>query len=107
MRSRTVASRRCAVRRRPAHTGPMMPTDPTLLADLHLQAVHLTAVLARLTAARDTMLPEPSSIWRGSARGGFDSAIDGLIRTVDAGIAAIASARDHTLVAARVVAARG
>lgn len=85
----------------------MMPTDPTLLADLHLQVAHLTAVLARLTAARDTMLPEPSSIWRGSARGGFDSAIDGLIRTVDAAIAAIASARDHTLVAARVVAARG
>lgn len=85
----------------------MMPMDASLLADLQLQAQQLTAVLARLTTARSTLLPEPSGIWRGSARAGFDTAVDALIRSAEASIAALTSARDHTLIAAQVVAARG
>lgn len=85
----------------------MLPPDPLLLADLELQARQLDSVLARLVAARGTLGSPSASLWRGTARAGFDAAIDGLIRTVEAGIAAITSARDHTLIAARVVAARG
>lgn len=85
----------------------MLPPDPLLLADLELQARQLDSALARLVAARDTLGSTSASLWRGTARAGFDAAIDGLIRTVEAGIAAIASARDHTLIAVRVVSARG
>jgi hypothetical protein len=85
----------------------MLPPDSLLLADLELQARQLDSALARLVAARATLGSTSASLWRGTARAGFDAAIDGLIRTVEAGIAAITSARDHTLIAARVVSARG
>lgn len=85
----------------------MMPTDPTLVADLEEQAHRLDAVLNRLIIARDTLIPVPSSVWRGTARAGFDAAIDSVVRTAETGVAAITSTRDKSLIAARVVAARG
>jgi len=79
------------------------PLDASLLADLERQAHELAAVLARLHRARDALIPGRATFWRGAARSAFDSAVDALLRTVEAGISAVAAAHDHTLTAIRVV----
>lgn len=67
-----------------------------MLAALETQSSELSAVLARLEAARSTLIPVAGSFWRGAARLAAQSAIDALTTTVDAGIAAVRSARDRT-----------
>jgi uncharacterized protein YukE len=81
----------------------MTPLDAALLADLERQAHDLAELLAQLNRARETLIPGRATFWRGAARSAFDAAIDGLLRTVEAGIAAISAAHDHTLDAIRVV----
>ena len=72
------------------------PMDATVLAALETQHRDLTFVLGRLEAGRATLLPGPATFWQGSARDMFNSGIDALTATVDAGVAALRSARDRT-----------
>jgi len=81
--------------------------DAILLAALELQAHRLTAVLHRLEAARQDLVPPAANFWRGPARHAYDSAIEMIAATADSGIAAVRCARDRTSSAVAVVVARG
>lgn len=83
------------------------PEDAAVLAALETQHHELTTLLSRLTRARTELVPPPAIFWRGTARHAYDSALDGLGLTVDAGIAAVRSARDNTHTAITQLVARG
>ena len=82
------------------------PEDAAVLAALETQSGELSAVLARLEAARSTLIPVAGSFWQGAARLAAQSALEALAMTVDAGIAAVRSARDRTDAAIVGMAAR-
>ena len=82
------------------------PQDAPLLAALETQHRELAVLLVRLQRARSDVLPPPATHWRGSARHAYDSALDALGLTMDAGIAAARSARDRTRLAISEVASR-
>jgi hypothetical protein len=75
------------------------PPDPALLAALEAQRLGLSAVLLRLEAARRGLVPGPADFWRGTARRAYDSGIEAMAITVEAGMAAVRAARDHTAAA--------
>lgn len=79
------------------------PQDAPLLAALETQLRDLAAVLQRLEAARRDLVPGPADFWRGSARHAYDTAIETIGTTADAGVAALRSARDHAGSAVAVV----
>ncbi len=79
------------------------PQDAPLLAALETQLRDLATVLQRLEAARRDLVPGPADFWRGSARHAYDTAIETIGTTVDAGVAALRSARDRTGSAVAVV----
>jgi len=84
------------------------PQDAAMLAALERQHRDLSIVLARLERARRDLIPPPATFWRGTARHAYDAALDGLARTVDAGVAAVRASRDHTQAAiARIVSHAG
>lgn len=72
------------------------PQDAATIAALETQLRQLTALLARLERARRDLIPGPATFWRGVARHAYDAAIDSLLTTIDAGIAALRSARDRS-----------
>jgi uncharacterized protein YukE len=72
------------------------PEDAVAHAALTTQLRELSAALTQLERARRDLLPGPATFWRGAARHAYDAAIDALSTTVDAGIAALRAARDHT-----------
>lgn len=72
------------------------PEDAAALAALETQSSELSAVLARLEAARSTLIPVAGSFWQGAARLAAQAALDALTTTVDSGIAAVRAARDNT-----------
>lgn len=72
------------------------PQDAPVVAALESQYRELTIVLGALESARTDLIPPPAGFWRGVARHAFDAAMDGLVTTMDAGIAAVRSARDRT-----------
>jgi hypothetical protein len=79
------------------------PSAPTgnsgLVLALEMQQRQLELVLMRLEVARRDLIPPPAAFWRGSARHTYDAGIDALRGTVDAAVAAVASARNRTAVA--------
>jgi hypothetical protein len=77
---------------------PTPVSNPALLEALEIQERQLGAVLGRLEGARRDLIPAPATFWRGSARHTYDAGIDALRGTVDAGIAAVTSARYRTTV---------
>jgi hypothetical protein len=83
------------------------PQDAPALAALESQSRELTIVLGRLETARSTLIPSSATFWQGAARHAYDAAIEGVVRTVDLGIAAVRAARDHTNAAIAGLAARG
>lgn len=83
------------------------PQDAALLAALEAQALQLTAVLQRLQVAKRDLVPPPANFWRGSARQAYDTAVETIGTTMDAGVAAVRSARDRTSSAVAVVVDRG
>ncbi|CAN5175117.1 hypothetical protein BH11ACT4_BH11ACT4_09900 [soil metagenome] len=83
------------------------PQDAALTAALEAQVRALTAVLHRLEVARRDLVPGPANFWRGAARHTYDSAIESIGTTVDAGVAAVRSARDRSSAAVTVVVDRG
>ncbi len=84
-----------------------LPTDAVLLAALETQYRRLDEIASRLELARATLLPQDATFWLGSARLAYDSAMSALATTVDAGIAALRSARDLTGTAITEVRVRG
>jgi hypothetical protein len=72
------------------------PQDAVIIVALETQQRELEVVLRRLESAGHHLVPGPAGFWRGSARHAYDAAMDGLSRSVDAGIAAVRSARNHT-----------
>jgi hypothetical protein len=78
---------------------PAPVTHPALLEALEIQERQLGVVLGRLEVARRDLIPSPATFWRGSARHTYDAGIDALRGTVDAGIAAVTSARYRTTIA--------
>ena len=72
------------------------PADAVVIAALEAQSSELSVVLARLEAARSTLIPDPGAFWQGAARLAAQSATDALTTTVDAGIAAVRSALSRT-----------
>lgn len=83
------------------------PDDAALLSTLESQARQLSAVLRRLEAARRDLVPGPANFWRGSARHAYDTAVENIGTTVDAGVAAVRSAHSRTVSAIAEVASRG
>lgn len=83
------------------------PQDAALQAALEAQHSALVAALRRLEVARRDLVPGPAGFWRGAARQTYDRAVETIGTTVDAGIAALRSARDRTSAAIMVVAGRG
>lgn len=83
------------------------PADAAMLQTLETQLRELTIVLGRLERARATLVPNHSELWRGSARGMYDSALDAVVGTVDAGILALRSATTRTLYAVAELESRG
>lgn len=83
------------------------PQDAALLAALEAQELRLSTALHRLEAARLDLVPLPADFWRGSARHTYDTAVENIGATADAGVAALRSARDRTSAAIAVVADRG
>jgi uncharacterized protein YukE len=84
-----------------------LPQDASLLSSLETQYRELNVALQRLENARTTLVPPPASFWRGTARNAYDSAISALAATVEAGCAALRSARERTGWAIEQVIARG
>lgn len=72
------------------------PQEAAILAALETQERELSIVLMRLENARRTLVPGPADFWQGIARHAYDAAIDAVGMTVDAGVAAVRSARDRT-----------
>jgi|GEM_PF-1641472 len=72
------------------------PQNAAVIAALEAQARQLTAVLRRLEVARRDLVPGPADFWRGSARHAYDTAVETIGTTTDAGVAAVRSARDRT-----------
>ncbi|MCY7411717.1 MAG: hypothetical protein LH471_01550 [Salinibacterium sp.] len=85
----------------------MNPADAATLQILETQLRELTLLHGRLEHARATLMPRHSQWWRGTARGAYDSAIDAVEGTVDAGIAALRSAMMRTGQAVWTLASRG
>ena len=83
------------------------PQDAALIAALETQHRELSAVLHRLEVARRDLVPVRADLWRGAARQAYDAALDTITSTVDAGLAAVRSARENTSVAIAGVAGRG
>jgi hypothetical protein len=83
------------------------PQDAALIAALEAQHRELTAVLHRLEVARRDLVPARADIWRGPARRAYDTALETITTTVDAGLAAVRSARENTAAAITGVAGRG
>jgi len=78
---------------------PALTPNASLLYALETQERQLDVVLMRLEAARRDLVPAPANFWRGSARHTYDAGIDALRGTVDAGFAAVRSARYRTAIA--------
>ncbi len=73
--------------------------DAMTLEALQMQHRELGIVLAQLESARaQLMLPPPES-WLGAARHAYESAFDGIVMTMEAGLAAVRSARERTATA--------
>ncbi len=85
----------------------MSPVDAATLQILEAQLHELTLLHGRLVRARASFIPRHSQWWRGSARGAYDSAIDAVEGTVDAGIAALRSAMMRTGQAVSTLVSRG
>lgn len=85
---------------------PALAPNSALLQALELQERQLQVVLMRLEVARRELIPAPATFWRGSARHTYDAGIDAIRGTVDAGLAAVASARYRTTVAVAELANR-
>ena len=83
------------------------PQDAALIAALETQHRELSAVLHRLELARRDLVPARADLWRGAARQAYDTALETLAATVDAGLAAVRSARENTAAAIAGVAGRG
>lgn len=73
-----------------------LPTDAPLLAALETQYRQLDNLLSRLELARASLIPRPATFWWGAARLAYDQAMTAMSGTVEAGIAAVRSARDRT-----------
>lgn len=74
----------------------MSPDDAFTLNALQLQYRELGIVLARLESARERYAPPPPASWVGAARHAYAAALDALLATLDAGIAACRSAYQQT-----------
>jgi len=85
----------------------MNPVDAATLQILETQLRELTGLHSRLVRARSSLIPRHSQWWRGSARGAYDSAVDAVEGTADAGIAALHSAMMRTGQAVLTLASRG
>jgi len=85
----------------------MNPVDAATLQILETQLRELTMLHSRLVRARSSLIPRHSQWWRGSARGAYDSAVDAVEGTADAGIAALRSAMMRTSQAVSTLASRG
>ena len=85
----------------------MSPVDAATLQILEIQLRELTMLHGRLVRARASLIPRHSQWWRGSARGAYDSAVDAVEGTADAGIAALRSALMRTGQAVSTLASRG
>ena len=85
----------------------MNPVDAATLQILETQLRELTMLHSRLVRARSSLIPRHSQWWRGSARGAYDSAVDAVEGTADAGIAALRSAMMLTGQAVSTLASRG
>jgi hypothetical protein len=72
------------------------PQDLHLLGALEEQSRQLSAVIARLEIARRDLIPGPAGFWKGNARRMFDSGMDGIRTTADAGLAALRAAASFT-----------
>ena len=83
------------------------PDDAALLSALESQVHRLGAVLHRLEVAKRDLVPGPAGFWRGSARAAYDTAVETIGTTVDAGLAAVRSAHDRTAAAIAEVVGRG
>jgi len=85
----------------------MSPVDAATLQILEIQLRELTMLHSRLVQARAGLIPQHSQRWRGLARGAYDSAVDAVEGTADAGIAALRSAMMRTGQAVSTLASRG
>lgn len=82
------------------------PQDLHLLGALEEQSRQLSAAIARLEVARRDLIPGPAGFWKGNARRMFDSGMDGIRATADAGIAALRAALAFTNSAVNQVTSR-
>ena len=85
----------------------MNRVDAATLQILESQLRELTMLHSRLVHARAGLIPRHSQWWRGTARGAYDSAVDAVEGTADAGIAALRSAMMRTGQAVSTLASRG
>jgi hypothetical protein len=69
------------------------------LQALQTQYRELGIVLDRLESARIRLLPPAPQSWLGAARHAYDAALDGVVTTTEAGLAAVRSARQRTATA--------
>ncbi|MEP6480777.1 MAG: hypothetical protein ABJA94_02085 [Rhodoglobus sp.] len=83
------------------------PPDAALIVALEAQSRGLAAALNRLEVARRDLVPTGAAVWRGRARHAYDDAVQTISTKVDAGIAALRSARDRTDAALAGMADRG
>jgi hypothetical protein len=82
------------------------PQDAALLAALENEYWQLNDAVEQLELIRRTLVPGPATFWKGTARHAYDSAIAGLTTTVEAGLAALRSARDRVGYAVNQVVSR-
>jgi hypothetical protein len=66
------------------------------LQALQTQYRELGIVLERLESARVRLMPPAPPTWLGATRHAYDAALDGLVMTTEAGLAAVRSARQRT-----------
>ena len=82
------------------------PQDAALIARLETEYWQLSSAVEELELMRRTLVPGPATFWKGTARHAYDAAITGLTTTVEAGLAALRSARDRVGFALTEVMAR-
>ena len=78
----------------------MMIPDATTLALLEAQLRHLTAVLDRLAAARDELVPAKATfVWHGEARAAYDRSVAALAGEIGSALDLLVLARQNTVAA--------
>ena len=74
----------------------LLPNQTAALTALYAQRRELAAVLVRLRAARERLLPPPPSTWTGPARTAYDAAAFSLTQRVEASVSSARSALQRT-----------